>query len=142
MKRSAYFFFSTLVLATGLLAGCASQNTQDKKVASAPTPTPTPTLSPQAVKDLKWLQFEKMSAKLEPEHEKQLLQLMPLLQSSKSIVLRGYCNKKEVGNAKDGAIARAAAVEKFLQKQGIPDKKMTIRFNTDDAKHAVEIDLD
>ena len=38
-------------------------------------------------------------------------------------------------------LARAVSVEKFLVKQGISKKKLTRRFNTEDAEHAVRIEI-
>ncbi|MFC7419203.1 OmpA family protein [Iodobacter arcticus] len=87
------------------------------------------------------LQFEKMAAKLTPQQEEQLMALLPQLKDVKSIILRGYCNKKDIGNAKDSALARAVNVEKFLVSQGVPDHKMSLRYNTDDAEHAVELEI-
>ncbi|NHQ88531.1 OmpA family protein [Iodobacter sp. HSC-16F04] len=82
-----------------------------------------------------------MSAKLTPEHELQLMSLLPQLKEAKAITLRGYCYKKDIGNAKSAALARAVNVEKFLVKQGISKKKLSRRFNTEDAEHAVRVEI-
>ncbi|WP_164521405.1 OmpA family protein [Iodobacter ciconiae] len=87
------------------------------------------------------LKFEKMSAKLTPQQEEILTLLAPQLKDAKSIILRGYCSKRDIGNAKDSALARAINVEKFLVSQGIVDQKMNLRYNTDDAEHAVELEI-
>lgn len=141
--NSAKILLGSSVLAFGLvLSGCQSNPS------AAPKPTPTPSGSavkvvptPIVARDPYFLDFDKLSAKLTPEHEAQLQKLIPQLKAGKAFVVRGYSNKKEVGNAKDGALARALNVEKYLIEQGVPDKKMSVRYTTEDSKHGVEIDI-
>lgn len=141
MKRSA------LVVAAVLL-GVALSGCANKPVAKS---TPAPSVGSKSnttapatavVVNPYLLNFDKMSAKLTPEMEAQLQSILPKLKEARVITLRGFCNSKEVGNAKSTALARANNVEKFLIQQGIPDKKMRQKFNTEDAAHAVELDIE
>ena len=142
MKRSA-------LVMTSLVLGIAMSGCANKPAAKA---TPAPSLeskkgtvaAPVAVAAVNpyLLNFDKMSAKLTPEMEAQLQSILPKLKEARVITLRGFCNSKEVGNAKSTALARANNVEKFLIQQGIPDKKMRQKFNTEDAAHAVELDIE
>jgi outer membrane protein OmpA-like peptidoglycan-associated protein len=141
--RSANIFHACGVLALGFLFGGCNTNPP-----AAPKPTATPSTTaakpaPTAVpnRDPYFLEFDKLSAKLTPEHEAQLNLLVPQLKTAKPFIVRGHSNRKEVGNPKEAALARALNVEKYLIQQGVPDKKMTIRFSTDDGKHGVEIDI-
>ncbi|STQ89897.1 OmpA family protein [Iodobacter fluviatilis] len=153
MKRSGFVYAALLVIAASV-TGCAE---------NPATPTATPSTSwkhapvettstvtkaaetaaaaTQAAVDPSFLKFDKMSAKLTPEHELQLMSLLPKLKEAKAITLRGYCYKKDIGNAKSAALARAVNVEKFLVKQGISKKKLSRRFNTEDAEHAVRVEI-
>jgi outer membrane protein OmpA-like peptidoglycan-associated protein len=153
MKRLGFVCAALVVIATGV-TGCAENPTTQsapattswKNAPAAATSTATKAAetaaaATQAVVDPSFLKFDKMSAKLTPEHELQLMSLLPKLKEAKAITLRGYCYKKDIGNAKSAALARAISVEKFLVKQGISKKKLTRRFNTEDAEHAVRIEI-
>ncbi|WP_051534812.1 OmpA family protein [Deefgea rivuli] len=142
MKRS-------VLVVTAVLLGVALNGCANKPVAKS---TPAPSLGSKSntavasaaavVVNPYLLTFDKMSAKLTPEMEAQLQSILPKLKEARVITLRGFCNAKEVGNAKSTALARANNVEKFLIQQGIPDKKMRQKFNTEDAAHAVELDIE
>lgn len=156
MKRSGFVCAALLVIAAGV-TGCAENPTTQsatpattswKNAPAAATSTATKAAetaaaaaAAQVVVDPSFLKFDKMSAKLTPEHEQQLISLLPKLKDAKVITLRGYCYKKDIGNAKSAALARAVSVEKFLVKQGISKKKLNRRFNTEDAEHAVRIEI-
>jgi outer membrane protein OmpA-like peptidoglycan-associated protein len=140
---------SALVI-TALVIGVAISGCANKPVTKA---TPAPSLGSKsntsttsatvaAVVNPYLLNFDKMSAKLTPEMEAQLQSILPKLKDARVITLRGFCNSKEVGNAKSTALARANNVEKYLIQLGVPDKKMRQKFNTEDAAHAVEVDIE
>lgn len=154
MKRSGFVCAALLVIAASV-TGCAENPATPSATPStswkhAPVET-TSTVTKaaetaaaatqKAVVDPSFLKFDKMSAKLTPEHELQLMSLLPQLKEAKAITLRGYCYKKDIGNAKSAALARAVNVEKFLVKQGISKKKLSRRFNTEDAEHAVRVEI-
>jgi outer membrane protein OmpA-like peptidoglycan-associated protein len=149
MKRSVFVCAALLVMSVGM-TGCAENPAPPAaapatswKHAPATTTATTETAASviKAVVNPSELKFDKMSAKLTPEHEAQLISLMPKLKDAKLITVRGYCYKKDVGNAKKAALARAISVEKFLVKQGISKKKISRRFNTEDAEHAVHLEI-
>lgn len=141
MKIAQVFLGSSVIFFGLVLSGCQSNPKTTPQQSSIPSSTEAKIASAPAVRDPYFLDFEKLSAKLTPVHEVQLQQLVPQLKAGKPFVVRGYSNKKEVGNAKEGALARAVNVEKYLIEQGVPDKKMTIRYTTEDSKHGVEIDI-
>jgi outer membrane protein OmpA-like peptidoglycan-associated protein len=155
MIRSGFVCAALLVIAAGV-TGCAENpsaqsatpaTTSWKNAPVAATSTATKAAetaaaaAAQVVADPAFLKFDKMSAKLTPEHEAQLLSLLPKLKDAKAITLRGFCYKKDIGNAKSAALARAVSVEKFLVKQGISKKKLSRRYNTEDAEHAVRVEF-
>lgn len=142
------------LIALALLAGCETppKDTTPKKEDSkwvhkeapkadaAKTVTPTPT--PAAVtKDPNTFDFEPMSIKLTPAEEARVALLVEQAKSAKTIAIRGFCNRNEVGNAKDAAIARASAVREVLVKAGVPSSKFRIRFTTDEARHAAVVEF-
>ncbi|MEN9658571.1 MAG: hypothetical protein RL571_2036 [Pseudomonadota bacterium] len=152
MIRSGFVCAALLVIAAGV-TGCAENPSAEsatpattawKSAPVAATSTATKaaeSAAAQVVADPGFLKFDKMSAKLTPEHEAQLLSLLPKLKDAKAITLRGFCYKKDIGNAKSAALARAVSVEKFLVKQGISKKKLSRRYNTEDAEHAVRVEF-
>ena len=140
MKRSACIIAAVLIGFT--LNGCANKPVAKPTQTHSVDNKSTAAVSTAAPVDPYLLKFDKMSAKLTPELEAQLQRILPRLKEARVITLRGFCNAKEVGNAKSTALARANNVEKFLIQQGIPDKKMRQKFNTEDAAHAVEIDIE
>ncbi|QBC42212.1 hypothetical protein C1H71_00655 [Iodobacter fluviatilis] len=152
MIRSGFVCAALLVIAAGV-TGCAENPSAEsatpattawKSAPVAATSTATKaaeSAAAQVVADPGFLKFDKMSAKLTPEHEAQLLSLLPKLKDAKAITLRGFCYKKDIGNAKSAALARAVSVEKFLVKQGVSKKKLSRRYNTEDAEHAVRVEF-
>jgi outer membrane protein OmpA-like peptidoglycan-associated protein len=149
MKRSSILLNGLALSLSMILMACSST---PSKTAKPTATTNKPSILVQApassnsaaaavAVDPYLLKFDSMSAKLTPEHEAQLQRLVPQLKEAKAVVIRGYCNKKEVGNAKAAALARASNVEKFLISQGVSDKKMTLRYTTEDATHAVELEV-
>ena len=140
MKRSACIIAAVLIGFT--LNGCANKPAAKLNQSSSVDSKSAAVVSTATPVDPYLLKFDKMSAKLTPELEAQLQRILPKLKEARVITLRGFCNAKEVGNAKSTALARANNVEKFLLQQGIPDKKMRQKFNTEDAAHAVEIDIE
>lgn len=139
MKYSGFLISCSAVLGLAVLAGCAENPPATPAVASATSWIKAPPVL--AVGTPFMLDFEKMSAKLTPQQEDVLTGLLPRLKESKTIIVRGFCNKRDIGNAKDAALARAINVEKFLVKQGVPDQKITLRYNTEDAAHGVELEI-
>lgn len=98
-----------------------------------------PSGTPSVVADPTLVSFEKMSVKLSPAAEAQVNALASGLVVAKSITVLGYCNRKEVGNAKAAATARAEAVKTLLVKAGIPESRIKMRTDIARPIHAVRI---
>ncbi|HJU49483.1 MAG TPA: OmpA family protein, partial [Pseudogulbenkiania sp.] len=99
------------------------EETGNKKVASDPTLIP----------------FEKMNSKLTPVTEQQVRALAPALAIAKQIIVTGFCDHREVGNASAAAKARAMVVKSLLVESGISSIRITIRSDTKQKLHAVRI---
>lgn len=141
MKYSGLLLSASVLLAVGVMSGCATDSVAPAVNASATSWIKQPVTATIALGKPYLLQFDKMAAKLTPQQEETLTSLMPQLKEAKSIIVRGFCNKRDIGNAKDSALARAVNVERFLAGLGIADQKMSLRYNTDDAEHGVELEI-
>lgn len=86
--------------------------------------------------------FEKMSVKLRETDKQILVRIKDRAQKAKKLIITGYCDRKQVGNSKDAAIARAVAVKKELVRLGVKPDAVRIKHVTGVAdKHAAEIEL-
>jgi len=86
--------------------------------------------------------FDKMSVKLRDSDKQILTQIKDRAQKAKKLTITGYCDRKQVGNAKAAALARAQSVKDELARLGVKTKIVKIKFVTDVAnKHAVEVEL-
>ncbi|WP_176442307.1 OmpA family protein [Noviherbaspirillum humi] len=84
--------------------------------------------------------FEKLSIKLDEDARKLIAQLADRAKSSSRLTITGFCDRRQVGNARDAAIARAAAVRDELAKAGLSIKKVQIKYVTEIGdKHAAEV---
>lgn len=88
------------------------------------------------------IDFEKLSVKLDDPDKEVLAKIKTRALKAKQLTITGYCDKKQVGNSKAAAIARATAVKQELVRLGVKPKAVRIKHVTDVAnKHAVEIEL-
>jgi outer membrane protein OmpA-like peptidoglycan-associated protein len=86
--------------------------------------------------------FDKMSVKLRDADKQILIKIKDRAQKAKQLVITGYCDRKQVGNSKDAALARAVAVKEELVRLGVKPKTVRIKHVTSVAnKHAVEIEV-
>lgn len=86
--------------------------------------------------------FEKMSVKMRDADKQILVRIKDRAQKAKRLIITGYCDRKQVGNSKDAAIARAVAVKQELVRLGIKPDTVRIKHVTNIAnKHAAEIEL-
>ena len=83
--------------------------------------------------------FEKMNAKLTTATEQQVRALVAGLVIAKQVIVIGYCDRSEVGNAVAAAKARAEAVQKVLIDNGISPKRIIVQFDTTKKLHAVRV---
>lgn len=111
------------------------------KVAAASTATDTrdgkqaaPAANPVVIS------FERLSIKLDDQTRKLIAQQTDRAKASGRLVITGFCDRHQVGNARDAAIARAGAVRDELVKLGVPTKKIQIKYVTEAGnKHVAEI---
>lgn len=144
-SRSSLAF---LAAATLLLGGCNSNepkpdpqpNPGVPAVAQPPRPLP---LHPAAVPNPSIIIFEKMSIKVDDPGRFQLAQLIERARIAQRITITGYCDRRQIANPTDAAIARAIAVRDELIALGIPHRNMAVTINIGvPQKHAAEIRFD
>lgn len=88
------------------------------------------------------IEFDKMSVKLSDADKEILEKIKGRAQKAKKLIITGYCDRKQVGNSKAAAIARAAAVKAQLVRFGVKPGAVKIKYVTTVAdKHAAEITL-
>lgn len=87
------------------------------------------------------ISFSKLSAKLDSLAQRQIDSIDVRAKQATSIVVTGYCNKKEIRNAEAAAKARATMIKKELSKLGVADEKIIIKTNITDARHAVLVEF-
>lgn len=154
-------------LAAALLAGCAQTETAPAKPADKPVPAqsanrpdPVPPVAasaqpaaPGAPADSKpsarsvrfvdhtEVEFEPKSRELSASARETIVQLGGSAQRARLVVITGYAERRTASNAKNIALARAKAVKKELAGLGVAEKNIRIKFVTNQAKHAVSVDL-
>ncbi|WP_293766811.1 OmpA family protein [uncultured Aquitalea sp.] len=89
--------------------------------------------------DANFIPFDKLSPKLDEVGKGQLLRLLPKLKASKTIIVRGHCYRGDIGNAKAASQARAIEVKTFLTDSGVPESRVTVRYDTDRKTHGVQL---
>ncbi|WP_168163813.1 OmpA family protein [Jeongeupia sp. USM3] len=87
------------------------------------------------------VRFATQSVKLDEQAQAQLPLLLDQASAAKRIVITGYCDRKDIGNAKAAAIARANNVKNALVKLGVPAKKIRVKYSTDEAQHAAKVEF-
>lgn len=86
--------------------------------------------------------FDKLSVKLRDVDKQILAQIKDRAQKARKLTITGYCDRKQVGNAKAAALARANSVKDELVRLGVKPKLINVKHVTSVAnKHAVEVDL-
>lgn len=88
------------------------------------------------------IEFEKLSIKLSDADKQIIAQIKDRAQKARKLTITGYCDRKQVGNAKAAALARAQSVKKELVRLGVKPKLINIKYVTTVAnKHVVEVEL-
>lgn len=137
-SRSSLAF---LAAATLLLGGCNSNEPKPNPAVVQPS-RPLP-LHPAAVPNPSIIIFEKMSIKMGDPDRFQLAQLIERARIAQRITITGYCDRRQIANPTDAAIARAIAVRDELIALGIPHRNMAVTINIGaPQKHAAEIRFD
>ena len=129
------------------LAGCSSnepkpEDTQAQNAAAtaeAKAP-PAPVKPPVVVPNPSTVAFEKMAVTLDDKTRQAVAQMADRARSSRKIVLTGYCDRNQIANPSDAAVARAIAVRDELVALGVTPANMQVKFDIKVAKkHAVEV---
>lgn len=144
------------VLGLLMLAGCASNQVTSSddtvktaEVASAPParepePLPEPVVAPPkppvVVVNPTVIAFEKMSVVLDSASRETLAQISEKARTAGKITVTGFCDRNQIRNATDSAVARAVVTRDELIAQGVSPLNITVKFTTVVAKkHAAEI---
>ena len=146
---------ATLALSLSLLAGCAEnqakpgdgtdgQGTATNSAASIKAAKIAQArqlaLPPAVVPNPSVVQFEKMSTNLDDKATVVIAQSSERARLSSKITVTGFCDRKQIGNPGEAAVARAIAVRDEYVLLGIPPAKILVKFDTSVAKkHAAEI---
>lgn len=141
---------ATVALGAALLVACAANPTppvaqepdaSGERAVEAPRSDENRGDNLRAEEASRLFPFDKMSISLSEGEKANVAVLADRARNARSVLIRGYCDRNEVGNAKDAAIARAEAVRKVLLKAGVPARSMRIRYNTERKMHAAEVEL-
>jgi len=141
---------ATVVLGAALLVACAASPaprvaqesaTLSERAVEAPRNDENHGDNLRAAESPQLFHFDKMSVSLSEGEKANIAALAGQARNADSVLIRGYCDRTEVGNAKDAAIARAQAVRKVLLKSGVPARSMRVRYNTERKMHAAEVEL-
>lgn len=123
-----------------------TENTSSEKVPGSVSATKAETkLSPQPVfvPNPTVINFEKMSTTLDGSSKQGIAQLRERAKNSQKITVTGFCDRRQIANADEAAVARAISVRDELLAQGIAPAKVTVKFNTKAARtHSAEIRFD
>ena len=155
-KNSIYV--AGLILSLSLLAGCTENQakpgdgadsqatgttTADSVKAAKVAQARQVALPPGAVPNPSIVQFEKMDTTLDNRDMLVIAQMIERAKISNKITVTGFCDRKQIGNPNEAAVARAIAVRDELVALGIPPAKVLVKFDTKVAKkHAAEIRFD
>lgn len=84
--------------------------------------------------------FDKLSVKLDEANKQILAKLVERVKSAKKITITSHCDRKQVGNAKEAAIARGIAIKRELVQLGGKASSIRIKYSTEvSGKHVAEI---
>ena len=145
----------SLGLAIGILAlaGCSSNQSKPEEAQASngstatatadakATPAPQPAAKPEVVvPNPSIVHFQKMTVTLDDKSKQQITQMADRARNSHKIVLVGLCDRTQVANPTDAAVARAVAVRDELQAVGVAPAIMQVKVDTRPLKkHAVEV---
>ena len=89
------------------------------------------------------INFDKLSIALDNAAREQIAQITERAKATRKLSVTGYCDKGQVGNPSDVAVARAVAVRDEMVKLGVPASSILVKFVTKvSKKHAAEIKFD
>ena len=154
MKTQLQQPWAVLALSLGLLAGCT--NNEPKPTTPDPSATAQanaefnkpaePAIAPKPAAEVKnptAISFEKMSVSLDNKGREIVAQVIARAKSSRKIAVIGFCDRSQVANPAEAAVARAVAVRDELIRLGVPPATIQVKFVTKVAKkHVAEIQFD
>lgn len=113
--------------------------TNDAKSAQARQAAPAPVVIPNP----STVSFDKMGTTLDDKGKQVITQLAERAKSARKLTVTGFCDRHQIGNSADAAVARAISVRDELLALGIAPAKIQVKFDTKIAKkHATEIRFD
>lgn len=114
-------------------AGSDAKNNQARQAAQPPVVIPNPST----------VAFDKMSTIVNEKGKQTITQLAERAKSAHKLTITGFCDRRQIGNSADAAVARAISVRDELLAQGVDPAKIQVKFDTKIAKkHATEIRFD
>jgi len=154
-----------LVLSVLLLAGCAANQNKpadgtDNKGSAATSSNEKPSASAVAneariaqarqaaqasvvIPNPSTVLFEKMGTTIDDKGKQIVAQLAERARGARKVTVTGFCDRNQIGNSADAAVARAISVRDELLAQGVVPANILVRFNTKVAKkHAAEVRFD
>lgn len=151
--HSSFLRLGALVSLAAALVACNSNEpkpqaeTKPTATASAefnkPAEAAAPAKPAPEVKNPTVVSFEKMSVGLDNNAKELVGQVVNRAKSARKVVIVGFCDRTQVANPADAAVARAVAVRDELVRLGVPPATMLVKFDTKVAKkHAAEIRFD
>lgn len=108
-----------------------------------PQASPPPVKPPVVVPNPSTIAFQKMAVTLDPSAKQTIAQLAERAQNSRKVTLTGFCDRSQIANPSDAAVARAIAVRDELVALGVAPANMLVKFDIKvPKKHAVEVRFD
>lgn len=121
-------------------SSAAAVNSSESK---APQATPTPPKPPVIVQNPSTISFQKMGVTLDNGGKETVAQIVERARNSRKITVTGFCDRNQIANPTEAAIARAVAVRDELVAHGVAPASMQVKFNVKiPKKHAVEVQFD
>lgn len=144
---------STFLASSILLAGCAQPGTENglnqsetEAISTTAAAEMTSGASQAAAEDTAQsapvnpvIAFGESSTELDELAQEQINQLLPTARRADKIVIYGYSDRNNPGNAKEIAISRALRVRTELVKNGVPLDNIRIRYSTMQARHEAKV---
>lgn len=113
---------------------------QEAKPAQASQPAAKP---PVVVPNPSTIPFQKMAVALDASAKQAVAQLAERARGSHKVTLTGFCDRGQIANPTDAAVARAVAVRDELVALGVAPANMQVKFDVKvPKKHAVEVRFD
>lgn len=119
-----------------------SDNSATSRAATS-EPTPPATQPPVFIPNPSTIAFEKMSTTLDGKGKMGIAQLADRAKISNKVTVTGFCDRHQVGNSADAAVARAITVRDELLAHGVVPANVRVKFATNIRnRHAAEISFD